>query len=255
MTLVYRFVIVTQCFYWLDHQNSLFAYHKNQHFTFITMTPDNKSIKSYALIILLLLVFAWVTIRHPGFTEESFLLGIGEKYACNWWFPPLIILLKAVLYTFAFPGSIMYIFAGLFYKPFSATLIITAGGVLGAIGAYFVSAFISGGARKRIESSKAFAAMQQQSDWLTLCAVRILPGFPHSIINYGAGILKIPLPVFITTATVGFAAKGFLYASAIYQAARADELQTAGRFEMAMPLVCLALLFIIGKFLRRKLLQ
>jgi hypothetical protein len=68
-------------------------------------------------------------------------------------------------------------------------------------------------------------------------------------------VLKIPLPVFITTATVGFAAKGFLYASAIYQAARADELQTAGRFEMAMPLVCLALLFIIGKFLRRKLLQ
>jgi len=217
------------------------------------MIPDSKSVISYKVIILGVLVIVGIILYQLGFFEERFFIEIGERHLKKWWFIPLVILSKALLYAFALPGSVMYVVAGLFYEPLHATLIIAAGGVSGAIGAYYLSRTMSKEARKRIQSSKAFSVMQRHSDFATLSAVRTLPGFPHSIINYGAGILNIPMGRFIISAIIGFSAKGFLYASAIHQATRIDDYRESDRFEMFMPLIALALLFILGKMVGKKL--
>lgn len=217
------------------------------------MMPDNKSTKSYKLMLLAVLVLAGIMLYQSGFFEDRFFQGIEDQYISNWWFAPLIIAAKAVFYAFALPGSIFYVPAGIFFNPFYATLIIASGGVLGAVGAYFFSRFISRESRGRIRSSKAFAAIQKHGNFSMLSAVRILPGFPHSVINYGSGILNIPLPMFIATALIGFFIKGFLYASAIHRAARTDGFEKTGIMELTIPLAGLALLFILGGILRRKL--
>ncbi len=216
------------------------------------MLPDNKSIKSFKLILLGLLVFAGIVLHQLGILEERFFLEAGERHLDRWWFAPLIILVKAVLYIFALPGSLMYVVAGLLYQPIHATLIIVAGGVAGAIGAYFFSRYMSQATRQRVQSSKAFSIMKKHGDFATLSAVRILPGFPHSVTNYGSGILGIPLRRFIITAAIGFAVKGYLYSSAIHQATRRGDPEGSGGLGMVIPLVLLAALILLGKILRRK---
>jgi len=216
------------------------------------MLPDNKSIKSFKLILLGLLVLAGIVLHQLGILEERFFLEAGERHLDRWWFAPMIILVKAVLYIFALPGSVMYVVAGLLYQPIHAMLIIIAGGVAGAVGAYFFSRSMSQATRLRVQSSKAFSIMKKHGDFATLSAIRILPGFPHSVTNYGSGILGIPLPRFIITAAIGFAVKGYLYSSAIHQATHRADPERSGSFEMVIPLVLLAVLILMGKILRRK---
>lgn len=216
------------------------------------MLPDNKSIKSFKLIVLGLLVLAGIVLHQAGILGERFFLEAGEHHLDRWWFPPLIILVSSLLYVFALPGSVMYVVAGLLYQPIHAMLIIIAGGVTGAIGAYFFSRSMSQATRQRVQSSKAFSIMKKHGDFATLSAIRILPGFPHSVTNYGSGILEIPLPRFIVTAAIGFAVKGYLYSSAIHQATHRADPESSGSFEMVIPLVLLAVLFLLGKILRRK---
>ena len=217
------------------------------------MITISKSIKSYKLIIFGLLILIGIVLHQTGYFKEQFFLEIAETHLDKWWFIPLLILVTTSLYAFALPGSVMYVVAGLLYKPFLATLIVVAGGVSGAVAAYYLSGFLSKGTRSRIQSSKAFSIIQKHSDFATLGAVRMLPGFPHSIINYGSGILKTPLFIFIITATTGFAAKGYLYATAIHQATRIDGDEGIGGLEMAIPLILLALLFLLSKILRKNL--
>lgn len=216
------------------------------------MIPDNKSIKSLQLILLGILVLAGIVIYQLGLLENRFFLELGEKHLEKWWIAPLLILIKATLYAFALPGSIIYLAAGFIYEPLHATLIIVAGGVSGSTAAYFLSRSMSRQNHDRIQSSKAFSVIKKHSDFAALSAARTLPGFPHSIINYGSGILKIPLTRFILTAAIGFAAKGFLYASAIHQATRMDDFRETSTLQMAGPLILLALLFVAGKIMHGK---
>ena len=217
------------------------------------MIPVSKSIKSYKLVTLVVLVFFGIAAHQAGILEERFFLEMAEGHIAKWWFIPLLVIAKTSLYAFALPGSIMYVVIGLLYDPFPATLIIVAGGVSGAIAAYYLSGYLSGETRKRIHSSRTFSIIQKHSDFATLGAVRMLPGFPHSIINYGSGILQIPIGTVVVTAAAGFAAKGFLYSTAIHQAARAGTYDDNSGFGLIFPLIFLALLFLFGKVLHKNL--
>ena len=187
-----------------------------------------------------------------GLFDWRRVIQIGEIHAHRWWFPPTLVLLKAVFYLFAFPGSIFFWVAGLLYHPLEATLIIAAGGVGGALCAYFFSRKMSLAFAEKVRNSRFFRFMANHSDFATLCAVRTLPGFPHSIINYGAGMLRIPLPRFALSTLIGFTAKGYVYASAIRLAATADEIGDALSPGAIFPLFALGALFIAGNLLQRK---
>jgi uncharacterized membrane protein YdjX (TVP38/TMEM64 family) len=205
------------------------------------------------IIILLLLVAAGLVIHHMNIFDVSLLIESSDLHLYKWWFPLLLILGNAVLYAFALPGSAMYLVAGLLYNPFYATLIIVAGGVSGAVAAYHFSSFMSEQARNRIQETRIFSIIRKQGDFATLCAIRTLPGFPHSVINYGSGLLSIPIHLFISTAIIGFSAKGFIYASAVQRATATDRFTETGRLETVLPLIGLAFLFVAGRILHKKL--
>lgn len=206
----------------------------------------------YKLVILGLIVIAGVILHQTGVIDWHTLLEMGELYAHTWWFPAAIVIVKAVLYMFAMPGSSMYWISGLFFRPPVATTLVVIGGVSGAVLAYYFSQKMSQEMADRIRTSRFFGIMRNHSDFATLSAIRTLPNFPHSIINYGSGILNVPMPRFLLSTIIGFTAKGYLYTSAIHYAATADELAEVVRWETILPLVGLTLLFIIGKLLQRR---
>jgi uncharacterized membrane protein YdjX (TVP38/TMEM64 family) len=217
------------------------------------LTNHTKKKFPYKLILLVFIIALGVVLHHLGIFDWYRFLDIGERYAHTWWFPLVVVVTKAVLYTFALPGSAMYWVSGLFFTPVYATLIVVAGGVSGALLAYRFAQGMSKDSAERIRSSRFFKVLRNHSDFATLSAIRSLPNFPHSIINYGCGILNIPMPRFLLSTVIGFTAKGFLYTSAIHHAATADDLSDVFTLQTVLPLIALTLLFIIGKLLQKKL--
>jgi uncharacterized membrane protein YdjX (TVP38/TMEM64 family) len=206
----------------------------------------------YKIIFLFALVFAAVLMDRAGLIDWRHMVRTGETHAHTWWFPPALIVMKVVSYTFAFPGSVFMWVAGLLYHPWEATLIIAAGGVGGGVCAYFFSRKMSREFSERVRGSRFFRVIEKQGDFATLCAVRTLPSFPHSIINYSAGMLHIPLARFALSTLVGFTAKGYVYATAMRLGATADALGDALSPRAFLPLLALGALFLGGKLLQRK---
>ena len=206
----------------------------------------------YRVILLVLFILAAVVLDRRGVFDWRRMVRIGEVHAHRWWFPPALVFVKIVFYTFAFPGSVFFWVAGLLYHPLEATGLICAGGVGGALCAYFFSRKMSQSSARKIKASRFFGIMEKHGDFVSLCAVRTMPSFPHSIINYGAGMLSLPLPGFALSSLIGFAAKGYVYASAIRLAGTADEIGDALSPGAVVPLLALAALFIAGKLLQRR---
>ncbi|MCJ8501201.1 TVP38/TMEM64 family protein [Desulfatitalea alkaliphila] len=207
----------------------------------------------YKPILFGLVVVLGIVAGQLGWFDWRLFVAQGERYAHLWWFIPALIAAKVVLYTFALPGSTLIWVAGLFYQPLTATAIIVAGGTLGALAAYGLCRWLAGkGGGSPAKPARVLRFLYSNSDWGTLLAVRTLPNFPHSVINYGAGVLAVPLPRFLIATAVGFTIKGFLYALMIRNAATADTIAEAIDLQTLGPLFVLAALFLAGPALQRR---
>ncbi len=94
--------------------------------------------------------------------------------------------------------------------------------------------------------------LERRGDFLTQCALRVLPGFPHSVVNFAAGLLRLPLSTFVMAAIIGLVLKWAVYASAIFGALEAVESEEAISANVILPLVALTLLLLAGAWLRRR---
>ena len=199
-------------------------------------------------LLLPLLVLVGVLVQKFGLVDWQALVELGRAHAHHWWFAPVVVLLMTISYTLALPGSIFIWISAVLFTPVVAAVVITLGGVAGGAAAHRFSRTLSQGATARISNSIFFAMLQRHSDFIALSVLRLVPGIPHVAINYGAGILRLPLSTFIPATLIGFAAKGYLYAAAIYQVTMVDE---AGDF--LSPQLLTPLLLIIAIFLAAKL--
>ncbi len=179
-------------------------------------------------------------------------LAWARGHAGQWWLPLALILLQTVLFMFALPGSTLLWVVAPLYAPPAATLILTAGGVGGALAAYWFARRLTLAQQARLRQHRAWQTLERESGFLTLCALRLVPAFPHSLLNYGAGLLRLPIGTFLAAAAIGFGLKAFLYSSVIHGALEAADVRDLLRVEALLPLVLLALLlFAAARILRR----
>ena len=211
------------------------------------VSADRRYVKWALLLILLGL--AWGA-QIAGWLDFRQIQSGLEDYAGTWWMPVLLVAMMVVMYAFALPASTLMLLAGLWYTPVLATTLTVLGGVAGAWAAYglvnhlsadFLSARAQGGS----------AYIKRHAGFSGLCALRIMPGVPHSAINYSAGLLRLPLRTFLASTALGFAVKGFAYTSAVHEAARWDE-ETTWSVGRLGPLVALALVLAVGGALKRR---
>lgn len=179
-------------------------------------------------------------------------LAWARGHAGQWWLPAALILLQALLFMFALPGSALLWVVAPLYAPPAATLILTAGGAGGALAAYGFARRLTEAERARLRRHRAWHRLERESDFLALCALRLVPGFPHSLLNYGAGILRLPLAGFTAAAVIGFGLKSFLYSSVIHRALAAADARDLLRAEAAPLLFLLALVLLAVRLLRRQ---
>lgn len=168
------------------------------------------------------------------------------------WLVAALIIVQVLLFMFALPGSTLLWLVAPLYPPLMATAILTAGGSLGALAAYFLARRLSDGQRAALQKQRLYRVVEARADALTLLGVRLLPGFPHSVINYAAGILRVPVTVVFVTAAAGFALKAFLYSQVIYHAVQAEPAELV-RPDILLALLALAVLVFAARALRARL--
>lgn len=164
-----------------------------------------------------------------------------------------VILIMAVTLALGLPGSIGLWLIAPFHGPLVATAMLVAGSVSGALGAYYLSSRLGGRLASSGFTHKVMGKLAKRGDFLTQCALRILPGFPHSVVNFAAGLLRLPLGTFVMAAVIGLGVKSAVYASAIHGALEAVEGEEVVGFDVVLPMVALTLLVLIGAWLRRRI--
>ncbi len=192
-------------------------------------------------------------LQHSGIIDIRQELERTKQMATLWWAPLFFVLLQGALYTLAFPAAISIWVLGVVYTPWPATLIVVAGGLLGSVGAYYFTGFLSSPLREKFSHTQAYRMLHKNSGFFQLLAMRTLPGFPHLLINYSCGILQVPLAPYMTSTLLGFAFKGFIYTSAIYKTTHhLHEGAKLVSIQTIWPLVLLVLFSLAGILIQKK---
>jgi len=211
---------------------------------------------SLKILVLAGILFTAVLLQQTGVIDLSQELSRAESLTELWWAPLLFIFLKFALYSVAMPAGPFIWLLGVIYEPWAATLITIAGGVLGSLGAYWVAGYFSSYLRDRFSGTQAYALLHSNSGFFQLLALRSMPGLPHALVNYSSGILQIRLLPYIITATMGFACKGFIYTSAVYNAThQLHEEASIISFQTVWPLLLLVVFSLTGILIQKKFLK
>lgn len=203
-------------------------------------------------LFLSLLLVAGVVVSVWQPVDLLTLLDWGERFATH----PLalagMLAMMVLTYTFALPGSIFLWVIAPFHEPLQATALLLIGSTVGAISAYFTARYLGKDWEQEGLAKQLLALLHRRSDILTQCALRILPGFPHSAVNYVAGVLRLPLKTYVAAAILGLAVKWAIYTSAIYGAVEAVEAGEAIRLETVLPLLVLTALLLVGAWVKHR---
>jgi len=203
------------------------------------------------ILPVLVLVGLVVAVWQP--VEIATLLKWGQFIGRSPLFLAAVMILIAGLFTFGMPGSLGLWLIAPFNPPWLATLLLVVASTAGALGAYAFAGRLGPSWQGSPRSDKVVAILRRNGDVFTLTALRMLPGFPHSAINFGCGILRLPLPGFIAATVVGYSIKWGVYTSAIYGITDTVEAGDAIRLDVLLPLFLLVVLGLAGAWLRRKI--
>lgn len=207
----------------------------------------------HRLVILLLLIAAGIAMQVFDLLDPRELISIGRGYADQWWLIVAIILLQVLLFTFALAGSQFLWVAATLYPPAMATFILTAGATLGGLSAYLFSAKLTEDWTIKVQASRVYRLLDKQDKFFTLLAMRIMPAFPHALINYSAGMLRIKWRFFIPATIIGISVKSYTYAQVIYNATGAVTLTELLDFSTYGPPLLISAFIITGLFIKYRL--
>jgi len=205
------------------------------------------------LLIISTLIITGIALELTGLLEAGKLLNIAREYSDNWWLIIVLILIQAILFTFALAGSVFLWVAAPIYPPLLSAFILAAGATLGGIGAYIFSKKLTNEWITRIENSHTYKLLHKHDNFFTLFAFRIFPAFPHSFINYSSGILNVKISHFIAAALLGVGIKSYVYSKVIYSAtssASLDELLSVSTYG---PLIIISVISLLSVYIKYKM--
>ena len=126
---------------------------------------------------------------------------------------PGFIVVSALLTCTLFPGPLLAAASGLLFGTALGTPVSIAAATLGAVLAFSIARFVAHDAvealaGRRLRGIQAW--IERRGFWAVLYA-RITPGVPYSLLNYVAGVTRVPLLAFAAATAIGVAPRAFAY--------------------------------------------
>jgi uncharacterized membrane protein YdjX (TVP38/TMEM64 family) len=156
--------------------------------------------------------------------------------------PILFIALSTLLSCSFFPGPLLAGASGLLFGTALGTLVAIIAGTTSAAAAFTLSRH---GARPLVEEVEG-ERMRRWRDWVDRRGVvavlyaRIAPAMPFTVVNYAAGLTRLPLALFAGVTAVAIAPRSFAYA------ALGGNLDDLGRPEAIVAICVLAAMGLFG---------
>jgi uncharacterized membrane protein YdjX (TVP38/TMEM64 family) len=118
--------------------------------------------------------------------------GLIDHLRGIWYGPLLLIAMYGVGSVFAIPATIFVVAGGVIWGGKLGSIYAIAGGILGAIAAYFVALFLGEGLLERFGSVGAAVRKQVENSGFTkMLIIRLIPGPPFAVWNFAAGIARM----------------------------------------------------------------
>jgi len=209
--------------------------------------------RHWAGLLLGLLIVAGLVLTSWHTRELAQFLEWGDRIADLPVAIVAVVVLMVVLFTFALPGSLVFWVIAPFHSPLVSVIMLLIGSVAGAFGAHRFSHRLGKRWSPGKNAERVVALLEKRSDLLTQTALRVFPGFPHSVVNYAGGVLGLPLGPFLLAALLGLTVKWGVYATAVHGAVEAIETGDALQLGTLLPLFVLAGLLLLGALVRRRL--
>ena len=125
------------------------------------------------------------------FTRERIQADI-EAMRGLWYAPIALIAAYAIGCVFAVPASVFIITAGVVWGWKFGALYAMTGGMIGATISYFVGRFLGEGILQKFgRAGKIVESQVKSAGFKTMLIVRLIPGPPFAIWNYGAGVANV----------------------------------------------------------------
>ncbi len=200
----------------------------------------------------LMLLLTGLILQISGRLDSGWMQHQAMAYARHWWMPAALTALMTGMYALALPGSIIVILMALLYPPLYATLLAATAGLIGSLLAYYMTRTLTAAHAERYAHTWLFQRIRHGTGFWIMLALRVLPGFPHAILNYSAGILHMQIGWFALSTATGFAIKGFVYTSAIHNATSLGQ-EPTWSLATTWPLLVMALLAASGWLIEHRL--
>jgi uncharacterized membrane protein YdjX (TVP38/TMEM64 family) len=129
------------------------------------------------------------------------------------WAPVAFVLLSAALTVACFPGPLLAGAGGLLFGTAAGFPLCLTAAVLGACAAFLIARTAGREPVERLAGPRARALREAiaRRGFLAILYARIVPGVPYNLVNYGAGLTAIRLPVFAAATALGAAPRAFAY--------------------------------------------
>jgi uncharacterized membrane protein YdjX (TVP38/TMEM64 family) len=127
--------------------------------------------------------------------------------------PLLFVAVSASLTPLMFPGPLLAGASGLLFGTALGFPVTLTSAVLGACLAFLISRYLAGDAVEQLAGPRlqALEALVSRRGFVSVLYARIAPGVPYTLVNYAAGLTRIPLAVFAAATALGTAPRAFAY--------------------------------------------
>ena len=137
-------------------------------------------------------------------------LGRIEKL---WYAPLLFMAIYAAGCIVIVPATVFILTAGLIWGWKLGGTFALIGGVIGALGCYYIGGFMGGDALRRFgPKGQKVSDILRNASFRSLLVMRFIPIFPFAFINYGAGVAKVKARYFLISTAIGLAPSTFIVA-------------------------------------------
>jgi len=129
------------------------------------------------------------------------------------WAPVTFVAVSAALTVAFFPGPLLAGASGLLFGTAAGFPLSLTAAVLGASASFLLARAAGRDAAERVAGPRVRAIRDAvgRRGFLAILYARILPGVPYNLVNYGAGLTTIRLPVFAGATALGAAPRAFAY--------------------------------------------